>query len=492
MSRLEEYEKSRKENFNYLLENNIEPFPYKYNRTHITSEIQEKYKDLSPNEYSKEDVNVAGRVFTIRNLGKIAFLDLNDQHGKIQIVVKAKDNDNMFSLIKKLDQGDIIGATGKIFKTKTNEVSIDAKDITFLAKCFLPLPEKYHGLQDQEIKYRKKHLDLMINSEVREIYIKRAKIIDVIRKLLKEKGFLEVETPLLQPLYGGANARPFITESFVWKRPFYLAISPELYLKRLLVGGFEKVFTICKNFRNEGIDKSHNPEFTMLECYEVYKDYNDAMNLIEEIHEKVALELYGTTKITYQGNEYDFKRPWKKTTMIDAIKEFAKIDVASLNEDQLINIIKENNIELPSPQTKGLLINSIFEHFCEDHLYGPIHVTDHPKELTPLCKIHRNNKELIERDEPYVNKWEIGNIYSELNDPYFQEEQMISQKDNAKEKGENHPIDEEFIEALKYGMPPAYGIGFGVDRLVMIFTDSPTIRDVILFPMMRDNKQEKQ
>ncbi len=486
MSRLEEYEKSRKDNFRYLIENNIETFPYKYERTHITKEIHEKYKDIKPNEYSKEQAKVAGRILTIRNLGKIAFIDLHDQHGKIQVVVKALDNKKMFSLVKKLDQGDIVGVCGKIFKTRTKELSIDAQEITFLTKCFLPLPEKYHGLQDQEIKYRKKHLDLMINKDVRDIFIKRAKIIDILRKTLKEKGFLEVETPLLQPLYGGANARPFVTESFVWKRPFYLSISPELYLKRLLVGGFEKVFTICKNFRNEGVDKSHNPEFTMLECYEVYKDYTDAMDLIEELHEKVALELCGTTKITYQGKEFDFKRPWKRLTMIGAIKEFADIDVTSLDNKQLIEIIEKNNIEMPSPQTKGLLINSIFEHFCEDKLFGPLHIIDHPKELTPLCKIHRKNKDLIERDEPYVNSWEIGNIYSELNDPDFQEQQMIEQKDNQKNKGENHPIDKEFIETLRYGMPPAYGIGFGVDRMVMIFTDSPTIRDVILFPMLKE------
>ncbi len=487
MSRQEEYEISRKENFNFLLENNIEPFPYSYKRTHVSSDIQKKHKDLETNTYSEETASVAGRIFIIRNLGKIAFIDLHDQQGKIQIVVKSNDT-KMFELVKKLDQGDIIGVSGKIFKTKTNEISIEAQDITFLSKCFLPLPEKYHGLQDQEIKYRKKHLDLMINKEVKDIFIKREKIIDVLRKILKDKGFIEVETPLLQPLYGGANARPFVTEAYVWKRPLYLSISPELYLKRLLVGGFEKVFTICKNFRNEGVDKSHNPEFTMLECYEVFKDYNDAMDLIEELHEKVALELYGTTKITYQDKEFDFKRPWKKLSMIDAIKEYADIDVRSLTEEQLKETIQENNIEMPSPQSRGLLINALFEHFCESHLSGPIHITDHPKELTPLCKIHRKDKELIERDEPYVNGWEIGNIYSELNDPDFQEKQMIAQKDNDKEKGENHPIDKDFIEALKYGMPPAYGIGFGIDRFVMMFTNASTIRDVILFPLLKEEK----
>lgn len=486
MGRLEEYQENRKNNFNYLIEKGITPYPYTFNKTHNSIDIKEKYKDLAVDTLTEETASVAGRILSLRSLGKIAFIDLHDTYGKMQIVIKeegiSKEN---FELFNKLDTGDIVGVTGKIFKTKRGELSIDAKEIVFLSKSFLPLPEKFHGIQDAELKYRQRYLDLMINKESRDIFITRAKIIKIIREILDNRGFLEVETPLLQPLYGGANARPFITESFVWKRNLYLSISPELYLKRLLVGGFDKVYTICKNFRNEGIDKTHNPEFTMLECYECYKDYNSAIELIEEIYETVALRLYGTTEITYQEKTFDFKRPWKKLTMKGALKEFGNVDVDKLNDDELKNLLRENRLELETYK-RGLAIAELFEHYCEEHLLGPVHIIDHPKETTPLCKLHRNDKELIERDEPYVNGTEAGNIYSELNDPMLQEILMNDQADQGRGKGENHPIDTDFIESLKYGMPPAYGLGLGIDRLVMIFTNSPNIREVILFPLLRE------
>ncbi len=329
----------------------------------------------------------------------------------------------------------------------------------------------------------------MTNTESRDIFIIRAKIIKIIREILDKKGFLEVEIPLLQPLYGGANARPFITESHVWKKQLYLSISPELYLKRLLVGGFDKVYTICKNFRNEGIDRSHNPEFTMLECYECYKDYNAAMELIEEIYETIALELNGTTKCDYLAQTFDFKRPWQKMTMALALKEFGKLDVDKLSDDELKNLLLENKLEIDGDGFKrGIAIAELFEHFCEKHLLGPIHIIDLPKETTPLCKLHRDNKELIERDEPYINGIEAGNIYSELNDPFLQEKLMLDQANQGRGKGKNHPVDTEFIESLKYGMPPAYGLGLGIDRLVMIFTNSANIREVILFPFMKEEE----
>jgi lysyl-tRNA synthetase, class II len=486
MGRLEEYQESRKNNFNSIINMGIVPYPYTYDRTHISKDIKEKYKDLEPDKYTTEIASVAGRILSLRSLGKISFIDLHDTYGKMQIVVKDESTtpENL-ELLKKLDDGDIVGVKGKIFKTKRGELSIDAQDITFLSKAFMPLPEKFHGIQDAELKYRQRYLDLMTSKESRDIFFIRAKIIKIIREILDKKGFLEVETPLLQSLYGGANARPFITESFVWKRQLYLSISPELYLKRLLVGGFDKVYTICKNFRNEGIDRSHNPEFTMLECYEAFKDYNSAMDLIEEIYETIALELNGSTRVTYLEQTFDFKRPWKRLTMAGALKEYANLDVDKLSDSDLANLLKENRLELETYK-RGLAISELFEHFCENHLLGPVHIIDHPKETTPLCKLHRSNKDLIERDEPYVNYSEAGNIYSELNDPMLQEKLMLDQADQGRGKGENHPVDTDFIESLKYGMPPAYGLGLGIDRLVMIFTNSANIREVILFPMMKE------
>ncbi len=488
MARIDEYEENRKNNFKKLLDNNIETYPYTFNKTHTTDEIIKKHSSLKEDEYSKEKAIVAGRILLIRNLGKICFLDLYDFTGKIQIVLKETNiNETTKIILDSLDRGDVVGVSGTIFKTKRGEISIDAENLTFLSKAFLPLPEKYHGVKDAELKYRKRYLDWMINKESRDVFIIRAKVISLIREFLNKKGFLEVETPLLQPLYGGANARPFITESFVWKRNLYLSISPELYLKRLLVGGFEKVYTICKNFRNEGVDKSHNPEFTMLELYEVYKDYNDAMDIFEEMLEYVVTNIFNTTKIIYQEKEFDFKRPWQKLTMKDAIKKYANIDVDKLSDEEVKKLLLENKIVLEEYK-RGLAIAELFEHFCEDKLKGPIHIIDHPKETTPLCKLHRKDKTLIERNEPYLNSMELGNIYSELNDSFLQEELMNEQKEQGKSKGENHPVDTDFIESLKYGMPPAYGIGMGIDRLVIILTNSQNIRDVILFPLLREEE----
>jgi lysyl-tRNA synthetase, class II len=488
MARIDEYQENRKLNFEKLIKNNIDVYPYTFNKTHNSKDIQEKYNSLKEDEYSNETASIAGRVLLIRNLGKICFIDLYDETGKTQVVLKEinlSEKDKI--ILDSLDRGDIIGVLGKIFKTKRGEVSIDSQEITFLSKAFMPLPDKYHGVKDTELKYRKRYIDWMINKESRDTFVIRSKIISLIRKFLDQKGFLEVETPLLQPLYGGANARPFITESFVWKRNLYLSISPELYLKRLLVGGFEKVYTICKNFRNEGVDKSHNPEFTMLELYECYKDYNDAMNILEEMLEYVTLNVFNTTKIVYEGKEFDFKRPWQKLTMKDAIKKYADIDVDKLSDDEIKNILTKEKIEMEEYK-RGLAIAEIFEHFCEDKLYGPIHIIEHPKETTPLCKLHRKDKSLIERNEPYLNSMELANMYSELNDSNLQEELMIEQKDQGKQKGENHPVDTEFIESLKYGMPPAYGIGMGIDRLVIILTNSQNIRDVILFPLLKEEE----
>jgi len=492
MSRLDEYEEGRKNNYNYLLEKGINLYPFVFGRTHSSKDIKDKYSSLPSDTFTTEEASYAGRLLLLRNIGKIIFLDLYDPYGKMQVVAKddtlSKED---FDLLQHIDKGDILGVTGKIFKTKRGETSIEAKSIVFLSKAFLPLPDKFHGLIDPELRYRKRYLDLMVNQEVKDIFFKRAKILSIIREVFDKHGFLEVETPLLQPLYGGANARPFVTESYVWKRKLYLSISPELYLKRLLVGGFDKVYTICKNFRNEGVDKSHNPEFTMVEAYEGYKDYNSAMKLIEEIYETISLRLNGTTKIIYQDKEYDFKRPWKKLTMKEALLEFGKVDIDKLSDDQIKGILKEHKVVIDDYK-RGLGISELFEVLCEEQMSGPIHIIDHPKETTPLCKLHREDKTLIERDEPYMGGMELANIYSELNDSNLQEELMNEQKDQGRAKGENHPVDNDFIESLKYGMPPAYGIGFGVDRLVMLFTNSANIREVILFPMLREEDGEEE
>lgn len=492
MARIDEIKENRKAHFENLKNAGIDVYPFSFNKTHKTKDIQEEYKDIEENSFTGKKASISGRVLLVRDLGKIAFLDLHDTYGKIQIVVKSEElSDEEKIILKNLDTGDFIGVSGEIFKTKRGEVSIQSEKLTFLSKCFFPLPDKWKGLNDPEIKYRKRYVDLMIDKESRDTFIIRSKIISEIRKFLDNKGFIEVETPLLQPLYGGANARPFTTESFVWKRKLYLSISPELYLKRLLVGGLEKVYTICKNFRNEGVDKSHNPEFTMLEMYESYSDYNKAMDILEEMLETVTTNVLGSTKIEYEGKTFDFKRPWKKMKMKDAIKEFAKIDVDQLNDNELKELLRENRLELEEYK-RGLAIAELFEHYCEDKLMGPIHIIDHPKETTPLCKIHREDKDLIERNEPYINGMELANMYSELNDPFLQEQLMIDQKDQGKAKGENHPIDTDFIESLKYGMPPAFGIGMGIDRLVILLTKSQNIRDVILFPLLRDNEKEEK
>ena len=491
MARIDQYEESRIKNFEYFKNNKI-VYPYSFDRNYNSKQIHLEFEKLNPEEYSDKIAKVAGRLLLIRNLGKIVFMDLHDQEGKIQVVVKQSDfPEDKFEIINKLDTGDIVGVTGKIFKTKRGEVSIDAQDITFLSKSFKPLPNKWKGLQDEEIKYRKRYLDLMINRESKDTFILRSKIISLIRKYLDSKNFMEVETPLLQPLYGGANARPFVTESYVWKRKLYLSISPELYLKRLLVGGYERVFTICKNFRNEGVDKSHNPEFTMIEIYEAYKDYNEAMKTLEGMIEFVVKSLFNTTVIEYEGKKFDFKSPWPKMTMKEALKHYANVDVDALNDDALMKLLKENHIELEQYK-RGLAIAELFEHYCEHKLTGPVHIIDHPKETTPLCKLHRADESLIERDEPYLNGMELANIYSELNDPQLQEKLMVDQKDQGRAKGENHPIDYDFIEALKYGMPPAYGIGMGIDRLVIILSNSKNIRDVILFPLLKEEDKKEE
>ncbi|MEM4257419.1 MAG: lysine--tRNA ligase [Candidatus Diapherotrites archaeon] len=481
---------AKKNHLETLRKLGIEPYPYYFNPKDFSKDLKDKYdKTLSPGEHTQINAVVAGRIMSIRSFGKLYFIVLQDYKGRIQVnVSEAETEPNSFNLIKYLDTGDFIGVEGNIVKTKKGELSILAKKVVLLAKSLNPLPEKWHGLTDIETRYRKRHLDLIMNPEIKEVFIKRAKIITFVRKFLETKGFLEVEIPLLQPNYGGANARPFITKSWAWKSDFYLSISPELYLKRLIIGGFDKVYTICKNFRNEDVDKTHNPEFTMMECYASYWDYNDVMALTEELFEKAAIEVNGTTKINYNGTEIDLKAPWPRMTMHEAIKKFANLDIEKMTDEEIKKVLTENNIEIEQYK-RGLAIAEIFSHYCEKNLVQPHFIIDHPKETTPLCKPKRGNPELIERFEAFINTWEMANAYSELNDPELQERFFKEQAEQGRAKGENHPPDEDFVDALRYGMPPTGGLGIGIDRLVMLLTSQPTIKDVIFFPQMKPEKK---
>ncbi len=475
---LEDLIKARLKKLEALKEKGINPYPYKYEPTKKAKEIHEEFKEIKEEEKTGKIEKVAGRIYSIRDLGKIAFIDLRDETGKIQVVV----NNSCYNqdLVKYLDSGDFLGAEGEIFRTKRGEISILAKQLEILAKAIRPLPEKFHGLKDIETRYRKRYLDLIINEETREIFRKRTKIIDEINSFMKKNGFLEVEIPLLQPSYGGANAEPFITHSNALDKDLYLSISPELYLKRLIIGGYEKVYTITKNFRNEDIDRTHNPEFTMMECYQAYADYKDVMKFTEKLLRKVVKETTGSLKVQYQEKTIDFEKPFEVITMIDALKEKG-FDIENMSNEEIKKEIEKKE-EFKKPFERGWLITELFEAYCEEDLIQPTFVIDHMKESTPLCKIHRSKPEQIERFELYINGWEIANAYSEQNNPFKQKELFEEQEKLAKEK---HPKDKDFLEALEYGMPPTGGLGLGIDRLVMLLTNQLTIKDVIFFPQMK-------
>jgi lysyl-tRNA synthetase, class II len=489
--------KERVEKLNRLRELGINPYPYSFATTHESKGILKKYEKLKPEEKTSDKVRVAGRIMQLRRMGKATFMHIQDDKGKLQLYFRAEDiGDKTYELLKLLDMGDIIGVEGTVFKTKTGEVTVYASDFDILCKAVRPFPEKYHGLQDKELRYRKRYLDLIFNPESKDVFVKRSRMIDAVREFFRSRGFMDVETPSLQTIYGGANAKPFVTHINAWDMRMYLSISPELYLKRLLVGGFDKVFTICKNFRNEGVDRFHNPEFTMLESYQSYADYNDVMRLVEECFEHVCMKVNGTTKVKHVYNsqqvEIDFKAPWPRMTMVDALKGFAGVDVAGLDRAALAQLMINYNVEYEGDFTAGTAIQLLFEALVEDKLIHPIHIIDHPKETTPLCKRHRGNPELIERFESYCLGAELCNAYSELNDPLVQrkllEEQAAELRGGVEEA---HPMDEDFVEAIEYGMPPAGGLGIGIDRMAIVLTGAESIRDVILFPTMKPAGQEK-
>jgi len=474
----------RRDKLKKLKERDINPYPYSFKRTHASSEIIQDFETL---EGEQTEVKIAGRMISLRLHGKSLFFHLKDGGGKIQIYVKSDEvGKEKFKLFELFDIGDFLGVTGKVFKTKTGEITVRAGDFCILCKSLRPLPEKWHGLQDKELRYRQRYVDLIVNDEVKEIFLFRTQLIKAIRKFLDDSGFVEVETPILQPLYGGAFARPFVTHHNVLDMDLYLRIADELYLKRLIVGGFEKVYEISKSFRNEGMDRNHNPEFTMLELYQAYADYNDIMKLYENLLNYVATHTLASNKFQFENNQIDLTPPWRRIPLLESIKEYAGVGLQDKSEEETKKIATELNVKEDLNRPKGKLIEAIFETQVQPHLIQPTFITDYPVEMSPLAKYHREKENLTERFELFIGGCEMGNAFSELNDPLDQRERFLQQAELAKRGDEEaQMLDEDFIRALEYGMPPTGGLGFGIDRLVMVLTNTHSIREAILFPQMR-------
>ncbi len=445
-------------------------------------------------EFENKDVCVAGRLLSKRGKGKVSFMDLYDRTGKIQIFAKFDDlGEEEYGFLKKWDIGDIVEVKGFVFKTQMGEISIHAKQVKLLSKSLKPLPEKYHGLKDTDLRYRQRYVDLIMNPEVKDTFVKRSKIISSTRRYHDAQDFMEVETPMLVSNAGGASARPFMTHFNALDEDLKLRISLELYLKRLIVGGLERVYEIGRVFRNEGVDTRHNPEFTLMELYQAYTDYNGMMDLTENLYRHVAQEVLGTTVITYNGVEMDLGKPFERITMLDAVKKYSGIDFNEINTDEEAKAIaKEKGIEFEDRHKKGDILNLFFEEYAEEHMIQPTFVMDHPVEISPLTKKKPDNPDYVERFEFFMNGWEMANAYSELNDPVDQrarfkaQEELLAQGDE-----EANTTDEDFLNALEIGMPPTGGIGFGIDRMCMLLTDSAAIRDVLLFPTMKSLPNEK-
>ncbi len=470
-----------------LIDLGINPYPYTFDKTANAKTLQDKYKDLESGVETDDVYSVAGRIMAIRNTGM--FIDLMDSTGKIQVFSHKQNlSEEKMKLLKLLDVGDIVGFKGTIRRTPRGELSIKTTDLKLLSKALLPLPEKFHGLSDVEIRYRQRYLDMIVNPEVRETFRKRSLIIQKIREFLAKDGFMEVETPILQTTASGANARPFNTHHNTLEMDLTLRIALELYLKRLIVGGVsERVYEIGKCFRNEGIDTRHNPEFTMIELYQAYADYNDMMTLTENLVAFVAQEVLGTTKIKYGDNEIDLTPPWDRKTMLGSIKDATGVDFLQVySAQEARELALSINVHVDENMNWGEIVEAVFEEKIEPGLIQPCHIIDYPREISPLAKVHRDNDRLTERFETRVNGWEIANAFSELSDPIDQRHRFEAQAAaKAQGKEETMEIDEDFICALEYAMPPTGGMGLGIDRLVMLLTDSPSIRDVIAFPTMR-------
>lgn len=484
--------KERRQKLSDLQAAGKDPFDvYSVERTHTSQQIKENYDELED-----KTVTVAGRLMSKRVHGKAGFSDIYDRYGKIQLYIKIDDvGEEKLKAYKTFDIGDFVSISGRVFKTKTGEVSIHITDFELLSKSLKPLPEKFHGLKDPDLRYRQRYVDLIINQEVRDTFFKRTAIIKAIREFLDNKDYLEVETPILSPIAGGAAARPFDTHHNALDIDMYLRIATELYLKRLIVGGFERVYEIGKNFRNEGIDIRHNPEFTMIELYEAYADYNDMMEITENMVAYVCEKVLGTTKVAYQGTEIDFKPPWKRITMVEAVKEYAGVDFNEIKSDEEAKAIaKEKGLELKKKLedcTKGDILNELFEAFGEENMIQPTFVYDYPVEISPLTKKKRGNEAFTERFEGFIYGRELCNAYSELNDPIVQKDRFIQQlRERELGDDEAYMMDDDFINALEIGMPPTGGLGIGIDRLIMFLTDAYSIRDVILFPTMKPLPQQ--
>ena len=479
----------RKQKLKYFEENGINPYPYTFDKKNESSEILEEFSKLRAHGKTTKKRKVAGRILTFRKMGKASFITIQDQTGKLQLYASEdKLGKKEYKILTKFDLGDIIGAEGIIFRTKKGEITLEIKKYELLSKALRPLPSKWHGLKDDEIRYRQRYVDLIVNPEVREVFLKRDKIMNLTREYLSEKEFIETDIPSLQTIYGGAKARPFKTHINAWDIDLFLSISPELYLKRLLVGGFENVYFLGKSFRNEGVDRTHNPEFTMLELYWAYKDYNSIMKLTEDLICFLAKKINRTSKVEYQGKSIDFKTPWQRITMKDALKKYGKIDIDKLSDSDIKRLMKKHKIE-QKEFNRGWAINDLFEELVEEKLIQPTFITDYPKETSPLCKEKRGNPELIERFEFFINGHEVGNAYSELNNPLIQNE-LLKDQEKQRKKGDDeaNPMDKDFVRALEYGMPPAGGLGIGMDRIIMLLTNAKSLRDVILFPTMRPEK----
>ena len=501
---LSEQEIIRRNSMEQLRQMGIEPYPAaEYVTNAFSKEIKENFKD----DAEPRPVSIAGRIMSRRIMGKASFMELQDSEGRIQIYISRDDicpgeDKELYNTVfkKLLDIGDFVGIKGYVFRTQMGEISVHAQELTVLSKSLRPLPivkykdgVAYDGFNDPELRYRQRYVDLAVNEGVKDIFVKRTKIFNSMRNFFNERGYLEVDTPVLQSIPGGASARPFITHHNALDIPLYLRIANELYLKRLIVGGFEGVYEFSRNFRNEGMDRTHNPEFTAMEIYVSYKDYNWMMNFTEQMLERICMDVLGTTKVIYNGQEIDFKAPYKRISMIDSIKENTGIDISGMNEDQLRDVCCQLGVEQDETMGKGKLIDEIFGEKCEGNYIQPTFITDYPKEMSPLTKKHRDNPELTERFELMVCGKEIANAYSELNDPIDQRERFMEQL-RLSEKGDDEAmfIDQDFLRALEYGMPPTSGMGIGMDRLVMYLTGQTTIQEVLFFPQMRPEKTIKK
>jgi len=503
---LSEQEQIRRDKLAEIIMMGIEPYPAPlYPVNNYAAAIKQNFTEEKKEEFAA--VCIAGRIMSVRDMGKANFAVIQDSTGRIQLYIRRDDicpteDKSHYDIVwkKLIDIGDIIGIKGFVFKTKTGETSIHVQELSLLAKSLKPLPivkeaegQTFDAVTDPEFKYRQRYADLVINPEVKETFIKRTKLVNAIRDFLNEQGAVEVDTPVLQTIPGGAAARPFTTHHNALDIPMYLRIANELYLKRLIVGGFDWVYEFSRNFRNEGMDRTHNPEFTVLEFYVAYKDYLWMMEITEQLLEKAAIAVNGTTKVLVEGKEIDFKAPYRRITMYDAIKEYAGVDISNMNEEQIREACRQLHVHADNTMGKGKLIDELFSEKCEKHFVQPTFLIDYPVEMSPLTKKHRSKRGLVERFELLVNGKEIANAYSELNDPIDQRERFEEQV-KLMERGDMEAmfIDYDFLRALEYGMPPTSGIGFGIDRICMLLLNQPSIQDVLLFPMMRPEKKDDE